>query len=252
MERKESKYKFSGMRSFITVALGQMISVLASSMTGFALSIYVFSETSRATDLGLMTTFYIAPYLIFTPIAGAMVDSYSRKLMMIVSDIVAGFGTITILILYATGTLEIWHFYVVNIFLGLGNAFQQPAFSAAITTMVPKEQLGRVNGMMSLVNFGPGVVAPILAGALLPFIDLTGILVIDAMTFIIAVCAILIVHIPQPEQTKDGQEARGNLLQEAFYGFKYIFARPSLLYLQIILFFGNVFINDYLSPSPLC
>ncbi len=235
--------KLSGMRGFIIVALGQMISVLASSMTGFALTIYVFGETSRATTLGLMTTFYVAPFLVFSPIAGAMVDRYDRKLMMIISDVLAGFGTLAILILYATGVLEIWHFYVVNVFLGLGNAFQWPAFSAAITTIVTKEQLGRANGMMSLVNAGPGVVAPLLAGALLPLMGLTGILIIDVVTFVIAVGAILGVHIPQPERTLEGQEGQGNLLKEAVYGFKYIFDRPSLFYLQIILFFGNVFIN---------
>lgn len=174
MNQPTTKNKLKGLRGFIIVALGQMISVLASSMTGFALTIHVFGETSRATTLGLMTTFYIAPFLVFSPIAGAMVDRYSRKLMMIISDVVAGFGSLAILILFLSGTLEIWYFYVVNIFLGLGNAFQWPAFSAAITTIVPKEQLGRANGMMSLVNTGPGVVAPLLAGALLPFIGLTG------------------------------------------------------------------------------
>jgi hypothetical protein len=243
MEQKTSNKRLGGMSGFFIVALGQMISVLASSMTGFALTIYVFDETSRATALGLMTTFYIAPYLIFAPFAGAMVDRYNRKLMMIISDVVAGLGTLAILVLYMTGNLEIWHFYVVNVFLGLGNTFQWPAFSAAITTIVPKEQLGRANGMMSLVNSGPGVVAPLLAGALLPVMGLTGILVIDAVTFVIAVGAVLLVHIPQPERTLEGQEARGNLLKEALYGFKYIFARPSLLYLQIILFFANIFIN---------
>ena len=64
-------------------------------------------------------------------------------------------------------------------FQGIGNTFQWPAYSAAITTMVPKEQLGRANGMMSLLDAGPGVLAPILAGVLLPVIALTGILTID-------------------------------------------------------------------------
>lgn len=248
------KKRPSGLLGFTIVCLGQIVSVLASSMTGFALTIYVFEETSRATTLGIMTTSYLAPFLIFSPIAGAMVDRYNRKFMMMISDLTAVLGTLAIFILYSTGALQIWHFYVVNIFLGLGNTFQWPAYSAAISTMIPKEQYGRVNGLMSLVNSGPGVVAPMLAGALLPVIGLTGILLIDLVSFIVAIGALLVVHVPNPKRTLEGQQVEGNLLKEAAYGFQYIFKRPGLLYLQIILFMGNLFIgfrNTLLAPMVL-
>jgi hypothetical protein len=107
--------------------------------------------------------------------------------------------------------------------------------------MVPKEQYGRANGMMSLVEAGPGVVAPILAGALLPVIGLTGILLFDVLTFILAIGALMIVHIPQPPRTEEGAQGQGSIWKEAAYGFKYIFARPSLLGLQMIFFVGNLF-----------
>jgi hypothetical protein len=107
--------------------------------------------------------------------------------------------------------------------------------------MIPKEQLARANGMMSLVEAGPGVVAPILAGALLPIIKLTGILFFDVATFILAIGALLLVHVPQPQRTKEGEQASGGMLKEAAYGFKYIFARPSLLGLQLVFFAGNLF-----------
>ena len=139
------------------------------------------------------------------------------------------------------GILQFWHLYVASMIYGLGNAFQWPAYSAAISTMVPKEQYGRANGMMSLIEAGPGVFAPLLAGALLPLIGLTGILVIDVVTFSFAVGALLIVHIPQPERTMEGAQSKGSVWQEAVFGFKYIFARPSLLGLQMIFFFGNLF-----------
>ncbi len=120
-------------------------------------------------------------------------------------------------------------------------AFQWPAYSAAISTMVPKAQLGRANGMMSLIEAGPGVLAPILAGALLPIVGLTGILLFDVVTFLFAIGALLIVNIPNPVRTQEGVQAQGSMLREAVYGFKYIFARPSLLGLQLIFFAGNLF-----------
>ncbi|HNS63776.1 MAG TPA: MFS transporter, partial [Anaerolineaceae bacterium] len=233
----------SGMFGLTIVLLGQAVSILASSMTGFALSVWVFQQTSSATSLGIMQTAFTLPYLLIIPLAGVMVDRYNRKLMMAVSDLAAGLGTLAILFLLTTGNLEIWHFYLVNAIIGLGNAFQWPAYSAAITTMVPKEQYGRANGMMSFVQAGPGVVAPLLAGALLPHIGLNGILWIDVITFVLAIGVLMLVHIPPPRQTEEGRQSRGSLLQEAGFGFKYIFQRPSLWGYVIMLFVANLFLG---------
>ncbi|MBL8051426.1 MAG: MFS transporter, partial [Anaerolineales bacterium] len=239
--QETSTKKPSGMFGFTIVWIGQIVSVLASMMTQFALTIWMFQETGSATALGLMQVFFITPFLIISPIAGVMIDRHNRKLMMMVSDLAAGLGTVLILVFQAMGILEFWHLYVAAVINGLGNAFQWPAYSAAISTMVPKEQYGRANGMMSLIEAGPGVIAPLLAGALLPFIALTGILFIDVFTFLFAIGALMLVHIPQPERTEEGTQDRGSIWKEAAYGFKYIFARPSLLGLQLIFFAGNLF-----------
>ena len=230
----------SGMFGFTLVWLGQIVSVLATNMSTFALTIWVFEKTGSATALGLVGVFFITPYLIITPFAGVMVDRHNRKMMMMVSDLAAGLATIAVLTLQAFGVLEVWHLYAAAMFQGLGNAFQWPAFSATISVMLPKEQYGRANGMMSLVQMGPGVIAPMMAGALLPLIGLTGILSLDVITFIFAILVLMFVHIPQPARTEEGAQAQGNILQEAAFGFRYIFARPSLLGLQLVFFFGNL------------
>jgi DHA3 family macrolide efflux protein-like MFS transporter len=231
----------TGMVGFSIVWIGQIVSVMASSMTAFGMTIWIYQKTESVTALALMQVFFITPFLLMSPIAGVMVDRYNRKLMMMVSDLAAGIGTVGILILFALGKLEVWHLYVSAVLLGIGNTFQWPAYSAAISTMVPKEQYGRANGMMSLIEAGPGVVAPLLAGALLPFIGLTGIMLIDMVTFVFAIGTLLIVFIPQPSRTEEGRQGQGSVWKEAAYGFQYIFARPSLLGLQMVFFFGNLF-----------
>jgi MFS family permease len=161
---------------------------------------------------------------------------------------------VAILILYSTGLLEIWHFYVVNIFIGIGTTFQFPAINSVISTIVPKEQLGRANALLSLAGSGPGVVAPLLAGALLPIIGLVNILIIDVVSFVFAIGAISLVFIPQPERTVEGEKGKGNLFKESVYGFRYIFERRSLLYLQILLLLGNIclqFRNNLTAPMIL-
>ncbi len=242
--------RLSGMPGFTVVWVGQIVSVMATNMTQFALTIWVFELTGSVTALGLVQVFFITPFLLISPIAGVMVDRYNRKLMMMVSDLTAGLATVAILVLQAMGMLEVWHLYVAAIFQGLGNTFQWPAYSAAISTMLDKKQYGRANGMMSLIEAGPGVVAPLLAGALLPIVKFTGILLIDVATFILAVILLLLVYIPQPQRTQEGEQAQGNVWKEALYGFQYIFARPGLVGLLTIFLVGNLFSGIQLTLLP--
>jgi DHA3 family macrolide efflux protein-like MFS transporter len=228
------------MAGFSLVWLGQMVSVLASNMTSFALTIWMFQQTRSAMAMGLMQVCFIAPFLLISPFAGAMVDRYNRKLMMMISDLVAVTATVAILILQATGLLQFWHLYVAVVIQGLGSSFQWPAYLAAISIMVPKEQYGRANGMMSLIDSGPGIFSPILAGALLPLVGLTGILLIDVITFFLAIATLLSVSIPQPETTTEGEAGKGSLVHEAAYGFKYIFARRPLLALLLTILLLNL------------
>jgi DHA3 family macrolide efflux protein-like MFS transporter len=242
------------MKGFTFVWAGQLVSVLSSNMTGFALSIWMFQQTGSATAMTAMQVSFFLPFMLITPFAGAMVDRYNRKLMMMVSDLASVLATVGILVLQATGSLQFWHLYFANVLFGLGNAFQWPAYSAAISTMVPKEKYGRANGMFSLIDSGPAVFSPILAGALLPLVGLSWILTIDVITFFLAIGVLVFVHIPQPEKTVDGQGGRGSLMQEAFFGFKYILARPSLrIYLTLIvgLNLASGFSNGLYAPMIL-
>jgi len=237
----------SGMFGFTIVWLGQIISVLASSMTGFGMTLWMYKQTESATAMALMQVAFITPFLLLSPIAGAMVDRYNRKLMMMISDLGAVLSTTAILILYVSGHLEFWHLYIAAVVNGLGNTFQWPAYSSAISTMVPKEQFGRANGLMSLIDAGPGVLAPVLAGAILAiniegvFDSFATIMLIDILTFFFAIAALFIVYIPQPPKTVEGEESQGSIWREAVFGFQYIFKRPSLLGLQMIFFIGNLF-----------
>jgi MFS transporter, DHA3 family, macrolide efflux protein len=231
--------KPTGMRAFIVVLIGQLASLLGTSMTGFALTIWAFGETGRATDLALIGFFFVTPMLILSPMAGAIVDRYNRKLMMMVSDLASGSMTVVVLILYATGYLEIWHLFITSAVSGAFQAFQWPAYSAAISVMLPKEQYARAHGMNSLVEAGSGIFSPLAAGALLAFFGLTAVLLLDIITFVFAIITLAVVEIPQPAATVAGQEGKGSLWQESLYGFRYIFRRPSLLGLQLVFLSAN-------------
>lgn len=224
----------TGMKAFVVVWVGQVVSLLGTSMTIFAVTIWAYQETGRATDLAHIIFFSFAPTIILSPFAGALVDRWNRKLVMIISDLASGLATIVILILFATGRLEIWQLYVTGAFSGIFQAFQFPAYSASITLMLPKSQYARASGMLSLAQSASGVLAPVLAAAILGFSNLGAILVIDIVTFVVAVLALFVVYIPQPERSVAGAAGAGSLWQESAYGFRYIWERPSLLGLQLV------------------
>ncbi len=232
--------KPTGMRAFGIVWFGQVVSLLGSAMTQFALTIWAYERTGSATALALVTFFSFGPAIILSPITGALVDRWNRKLVMMLSDLGSGMGTVALLLLYNSGHLEIGHIYVVGAVAGILSTFQWPAYSAAITTMLPKKQYARASGMLGLADSMSNVFAPILATTLLVVIGIAGVMTIDIITFVFAVGALLFIYVPQPEVTEAGAEGKGNLWEESLYGFRYILRRRSLLALQLTFFCINL------------
>ena len=241
MNMSNAKPRSAGMGTFIFIWIGQAISMLGSGMTQFALTIWAYESTGSATALALVGFFSYAPTVIASPLAGALVDRWNRKVVMMLSDLAAGLSTIVVLILYSTGRLEIWQLCVTGAFAGFFSAFQFPAFSAAMTLMVPKEQYTRANGLVALAESATTIVAPVLAGLLLTLIGISGIMVIDIVTFVFAVSAVALVFIPQPAESEAGREGRGSLWRESLYGFQYIWERKSLLGIQLTFTLSNFF-----------
>lgn len=231
--------KLTGMRAFLIFWFGQLVSLLGTNMSRFALTIWAWELTGQATALALVAVFSFAPSVIISPIAGAMVDRLPRKLMMMLSDAAAGLASLSILLLYLSGSLEIWHLYIAGAFTGVFESFQFPAFSAAISTMVPKAQYGRANGLLSLAESTSGIAAPILAGLLLATIDIDGILIIDVATCLVAIGVLLFISVPTPKRTTEPESAEPHFWQEITYGFRYIWARPSLFGLQMTFLASN-------------
>jgi MFS family permease len=242
LARMRSAFLFtrSGFIGFAAVWCGQVISLLGSAMTWFALTIWAYELTGRATALALIGFFAFGPTVLLSPVAGVLVDRWNRKLVMLLSDLTAGLATVSILILHITGNLQIWHLCVVGVLAGSFQAFQYPAYAAAVTVMVPKEHYARASGMLELSWSASSVFAPLLAGVLLGAIGIAGIMTIDLITFVFAIGTLLWVRVPQPPVTEEGLRSRGSIWKESVYGFRYIWKRPSLLSLQVLFAAGNL------------
>jgi MFS transporter, DHA3 family, macrolide efflux protein len=234
--------KPDGLRGFIIIWIGQVFSMIGSQMTHFAMGIWAWEKTGQATPLAMVGFFAFTPLIVFSPIAGVLVDRWNRKLVMALSDLGSGVVSLAIFILMLTGRLEVWHLYITGVIGGIFGAFQWPAYSAAITMLVPKKHYARTSGLIDMAGSGVGILAPILAGFLAPMIGFAGIIGIDLVTLVIALALLMLVAIPEPRR-KPQERTSGAFFRELVYGFRYLIDRRSLLYLQFVFFFGNLFFS---------
>ena len=228
---------------------GQLVSFIGTGMTQFALTIWVWQETGQATSLALMSFFAFTPTILLSPLAGVLVDRFDCKSIMILSDLGAGLASIVIFLLLSTDNLQLWHLYVLSAWVSAFAAFQFPAYSAAISMMVDKTHYARTSGLLSVAESASGIVAPVLAGVLLTFLGLQGILLIDIITFVVALITLWMAMIPKLEQSK---EARLTIWQDSLFGFQYIWQHKPLLAIQIVFFLFNIVAGfSFFMISPL-
>ncbi len=221
-----------GMRGFLLIWLGQAASRLGSSIVTFGLTIWAWQETGQATALALVGFFTFVPTLLVSPLAGVLVDRWNRKWTMLLSDAGSALAALVILILFNAEALEVWHLYLLGAWSGMVSAFQFPAFSAAITTLLPKEHYARAGGMRALLNALANIGGPALAGILLAFSSLATLLVFELVTFFVAMLTLLLVYIPSPAKD-EVEEGPAHVWGKITYGFRYLAARRSLLGLTL-------------------
>jgi MFS family permease len=216
-----------GIRTFLVIWVGQLVSMLGSGLTSFALAVWIFAQTGKATPFALTVLFGNLPRILLLPVAGSLADRWNRRLVMILSDAGNALVTISVFVLLLFGNLQFWHIYLIATLGSIFSAFQEPAYTASITMLVPKKDLSRANGMMQTGQALEMVITPVIAGALFVAIGLSGILIIDFVTFLFAVGSLLLVRIPQPKLTEQEQK-KASVWSDARFGWNYLRARPGL------------------------
>ncbi|MCB1162425.1 MFS transporter [bacterium] len=215
------------MRTFVVIWAGQVLSLMGSGLSGFALGVWVFQRTGSATQFAMIALAATLPAVLASPLAGVMVDRWDRRRVMILSDSIAALGTAALALLYWRGALELWHILVASALGATMGAFQGPAYQASVTLLVPKEQYGRASGMAQMGQALAGVLSPLLAGVLLVTIGVTGVLLIDLGSYFIALGTLLAVRIPSPVAERVSAAAT-SIWREAREGWRAIADRRGL------------------------
>lgn len=232
-----------GMSVFCLIWFGQLISLIGSGFTSFALGVWVYQRTGSVAQYALVTLFITLPGILIAPLAGALVDRWNRRWMMILCELGAGLSTLLVALLLIAGQLELWQIYLIVAVRASFGVFRWPAYAAITTLLVPKEQLGRANGMVQIAQAAATLLPPVLAGVLMATIQIQGVILIDFATFLFAIGTLVLLQLPRPESTTERQAGKGSLLQEAAYGWKFIRSRAGLFGLLLLIAVVNLLVG---------
>ncbi|MFT8363102.1 MAG: MFS transporter [Sporolactobacillus sp.] len=232
-----------GLRDFSITMFGSLLSTIGSQMTQFALVAWVYAKTGSAFDSGLMATMSYGSVILFSIFSGAFVDRLNRKKLIMLSDGLMCVATFTLFLFYGAHHLSLSILVVYGLVTGLSSSIQFPCYLSIITMMVPEDQRSRANGIYQTAWSLATTVAPALAGVLLGIINLKGILIVDLISYLIIICTVLYISIPEMERSQQPQKS--SILKDTVEGFRYLLSRNSLVGFVLILTSFNIAFGAY-------
>ncbi len=188
------------MGPFMIIFAGQAFSLFGSRLVQFALVWWITETTGLASTLAFASIVAMLPQVLLGPFAGALVDRWNRKTVMMVSDSFIALVVVALAFLYGSGAIQLWHVFLAMFTRSLGGAFQWPAMQATTAMMVDKESLSRVAGMNQSLMGLAAIVAPPLGAFLMEIVPIQAILLIDVATAVLAVGPLFFVKVPQPSR----------------------------------------------------
>ena len=231
---KTRKNELYELKNFLILWSTQSISQLGSSMTAFALTLWLYEKTGSSLSTAALTICSYTPYVLMSIFAGALTDRFHKKKTMLGCDVFAVMCTIIVLVLFRTERLMVWHLYVLNAVSRLMNTVQQPASEVAMTLIVPEKYYQKTSGLCSLSRSMISILNPLLATALYAFVGLNGVIAVDIGSFAVAFVALLcFIKIPE---SKSGKSE--NVLKLAKEGL--VFLKENPLIMTLILFMSGV------------
>jgi len=231
------------MGRFFAVAGGQTVSIIGSSFTDFAIPLWIYLQTGSVARFAVLAVLGLVPGMLIAPLAGAVVDRYDRRAVMMAGDLAAGGGVLALGVVAVTGGLHIGLVYGLIAWLSTALMLQRLAYNSAIPQLVPKRNLGHANGFFQLTGGAMVFLVPLTAIALLGTIGMGGILLVDAFSYAVAIAILAVVRFPRTM----GFRRRESLGQEIAGGLRYSVGQRS--FRGMLLYF--MVLNIFLSPMLL-
>lgn len=217
---------------------GQLISVCGTWMQSVAQSWLVYRLTGSAALLGLVNFANLIPVFLLSPIGGASADRYSRHRIMLVTQIVSMLLAFILTALTLTGSIHVWHLFVLASMLGINYAFYVPAQSAFVVDMVGKEDLMNAIALNSSLVNGARIIGPAVAGLLVAAIGEGWCFLLNGVSYVAVIGGLLLMDITPHRKVS----LAGSPIKQVVEGFRFVTrtapVRELLLLLGVVSLFG--------------
>jgi MFS family permease len=238
-------------RNFALLWLGQLVSQIGDMVLLIALPFYVYQLTGSLLQTGLMYIVETVPRILFSSLAGVFVDRWDRRWTMVISDL--GRAGVLSLLLLVDSSEHLWLVYIVAFLQSVIALFFAPALSAATPLLVDDQQLVAANALHSLSESLMRFIGPPLGGALLALVGITGVVLVDSVSFVFS--ALMLLSIAVPRQRLDDRRADpagarwAEMRREWLDGLRVVRERPALT--AIFVTFGLFSLAGGLSAAAL-
>ena len=237
-QKEQSQMKNLGkpIKSYLLLWSTQSLSAFGSSMTSYALGVWLYKSTGSALKAALLTVCAYSPYVLMSIFAGALSDKWNKKRTMLICDLFAAMTTVTAFLLIRTDSLEPWHLFLINALNGLMNTVQQPASEVAATQLIPKEYYQKTGALRSLAQSMNTILTPVFATMLFAFGGLSAVIIVDLATFSVAFTVLLLfIRIPEPQKADRESEP---FIKSVKSGLSWLKEHP--LILKLIFFLSGI------------
>lgn len=184
----------SGMKKFLLLWIGELISSIGGGLTSFGLGVYVFQKTGSAAGMALVTLLGFLPTLLFTVPAGVLADRYDRRVLMMIGDGFSGLGILYIFLCMLHGEANLVQICIGVFVSAIFSSLLDPSYRATITDLLSKEEFSKASGLVSLAGSARYLFSPVIAGLLLAYHDISLLLLIDVSTFFVTITTTFIVR----------------------------------------------------------
>ena len=225
-------------RNYRIYATGAIISNTGTWMGRVAQDWVVLTELTdnSAQALGIVTGLQFLPILLFTPLAGAISDNFSKRNVMLVSQSAMAFFATVMGVAVLTGHMQLWHMFVLAFLSGTAAAVDAPARQSFVSEMVPKAQLTNAVGLNSASFHSGRLLGPGVAGLLIAAFGTGPTLILNAFTFVAVIVALLAMD-PRQLTSKPRTGPRGRVME----GITYVRGRPDIMLILVIAFMHGTF-----------
>jgi len=203
--------------------------------TGQAWLVLTQLTKGDAVALGFLTSLMFFPTLALTPIAGSVADRFPKKRIIISAQVLLFIDIVLLAVLTLTGTVELWHVFVLATLDGIAGAFDGPARQSIIPEIVPAASLSNAIGLGSMSFNTARLLGPGAAGALIAIFGTGTVFVINAFTYVILVACMS--RIDSSRLSGSGVKPRGGILS----AIAYLRSRPDLALMFVVAFVMGTF-----------